>query len=75
MNKYSIYTAYGLFVVEAAELTAETDAERKISYVLAFDCDGEAIAYFENVHYYIKHGENNKIRYYAYTGEGEKLIL
>lgn len=59
MNKYSIYTAYGLFVVEAAELNAETDAERKISYVLAFDCDGEVIAYFENVYWYMKQSEHN----------------
>lgn len=59
MNKYTICTMYGMFVVEAAELTAEVEAERKISYVLAFDCDGEAIAYFENVYWYMKQGEHN----------------
>lgn len=59
MNKYTICTMYGTFVVEAAELTAEVEEARKISYVLAFDCDGEAIAYFENVYCYMKQGEHN----------------
>ena len=75
MNIYTVCTDDGEFQVEAAELTAEVEKERKISYLLAFDENGQAIAYFENVHYYIKHGENNKIRYYAYTGEWERLIL
>lgn len=75
MNIYTVCTDDGTFQVEAAELTTEVEKERKISYVLAFDENGQAIAYFENVHYYIKQGENNKIRYYAYTGEGERLIL
>lgn len=56
-------------------MEANVEKERKVSYLVAFDENGNAIAYFENVHYYIKHGENNKIRYYAYTGEGENLIL
>ena len=75
MNIYTVCTDDGSFQVEAAELTAEVEEKRGISYLLAFDENGDAIAYFENVHYYIKHGENNKIKYYAYTGEGEKLIL
>lgn len=59
MNKYTISTMHGMFVIEAAELTAEVEKERKISYVLAFDCDGEAIAYFEDVYWYMKQGEHN----------------
>ena len=59
MNKYTIHTMYGTFIVEAAELTAEVEKERKISYVLAFDENGQAVAYFENVYWYMKHGEHN----------------
>lgn len=75
MNIYTVCTDDGEFQVEAAELEVNVENERKVSYLNAFDEKGESIAYFENVHYYIKHGENNKIRYYAYTGEGERLIL
>ena len=75
MNIYTVCTDDGEFQVEAAELEVNIEKERSISYLNAFDENGESIAYFENLHYYIKHGENNKIRYYAYTGEGEKLIL
>lgn len=75
MNIYTVCTEDGSFQVEAAEIEVKTDKERSVCYMVAFDENGEAIAYFENVHYYLKHGENNKIKYYAYTGEGEKLII
>ena len=75
MNIYTVCTDDGSFQVEAAELSVEVEEERGRSCLLAFDENEEAIAYFENVHYYIKHGENNKIKYYAYTGEGERLML
>ena len=40
MNIYTVCTDDGSFQVEAAELTAEVEEKRGISYLLAFDENG-----------------------------------
>ena len=62
MNKYVIGTEYGQYRVEAAELTTEYDKEGGFDYVMAFDENGQAVAYYKKVIWWMIINGQNKMR-------------
>ncbi len=62
MNRYRIETEYGQFIVEAAEMTTEYDKEGGFDYVIAFDKNGQAVAYFKKVIWWMLISDQNKMK-------------
>ncbi len=62
MNKYIIVTEYGQYRVEAAELTTEYDKEGGFDYVMAFDENGQAVAYYKRVIWWMLISDQNKMK-------------
>lgn len=62
MNKYIIETEYGRFIVEAAELTTEYDKEGGFDYVMAFDENGQVVAYYKKVIWWMIINGQNKMK-------------
>lgn len=62
MNRYHIETEYGRFIVEAAEMTTEYDKEGGFDYVIAFDENGQAVAYYKRVRWWMLISDKNKMK-------------
>lgn len=62
MNRYLIETECGRFIVEAAEMTTEYDKEGGFDCVIAFDENGQAVAYYKRVRWWMLISDQNKMK-------------
>ena len=62
MNRYHIVTEYGQFVVEAAELMTRHDKEWGINYIIAYGENGQTVAYYQRVIWWMLISDKNKMK-------------